>query len=312
MDPLRPLPVDLANFIGYLFETESLAPASLRVARAAVSSTIKQLGGPSFSDHPLLHDLMRAASLRAARSPVRVPAWDLFVVLRYLRAPPFEPLAGLSLRDLTLKTVFLVSLASGRRCSEVHAFSGLPHDIALEPDGSMSLRFLPDFLAKNQDPSAQAPVVSIPSLTSVLDEQDEDRYLCPVRALRRYLRMTRHFRGAKRRLFISWNSECLCDIRKSSIARWLTDTIKAAYAALAPSTSVLSPKAHEIRAWSASLAFAQTRDLRAVLDAAYWRSPATFIQHYLRDVARLREDGSLGIASAVVAQRVVGSSSSSL
>ena len=60
------------------------------------------------------------------------------------------------------------------------------------------------------------------------------------------------------------------------------------------------------------VAFAQTWDLRASLDATFWRSLASFIRHYLRDLACLREDGSLGVASAVVAQCVVGSSSPSL
>ena len=53
------------------------------------------------------------------------------------------------------------ALASGRHCSEVHALSGLPSDVAFEPDGSVSLRFLPEFLAKNQIPGEPSPVIFI-------------------------------------------------------------------------------------------------------------------------------------------------------
>ena len=82
----------------------------------------------------LIRDVIRGIGARDARTPRRVPSWDLFVVLNALRKPPFEPLASLPLRLLTLKTVFFVcvSLALGRRSSEIHSISGLPHDIAKE------------------------------------------------------------------------------------------------------------------------------------------------------------------------------------
>ena len=61
-------------------------------------------------------------------------------------------------------------------------------------------------------------------------------------------------------------------------------------------------RAHEIRAWAASLAFASSVPLVDTLDAAYWRSKNRFIEFYLRDVARSNEDGTQGIASVVAAQ----------
>ena len=69
----------------------------------------------------------------------------------------------ISLKHLTLKTAFLMALASGLRCCEVHAPSGLPSDVASEPVGSISLRFLPEFLAKNQ--SSRGPVLHHPYQT---------------------------------------------------------------------------------------------------------------------------------------------------
>ena len=54
---------------------------------------------------------------------VSVPPWNLDTVLDYLKSRPSEPMRDSTLKYVTLKTAFLVTLASGRRCSEVHALS---------------------------------------------------------------------------------------------------------------------------------------------------------------------------------------------
>ena len=299
---------DLANFLAFLSCVKGLSASSIKVHRSAVCTTIRQMGGPTFSDDPFLRDHVRGAALAEAKSPRRIPSWDLFLVLSALRLPPYEPLKQSSLKHLTLKTAFLVSLASGRRCSEVHALSGLPGDVAFEPDGSMSLRFLPDFLAKNQLPGSPSPVISIRSLSSILAPDDKDLFLCPVRALRAYRKRTKSFRSKQRRLLLSWNENYKDDIRRSTISRWLREVIRAAYARPGSELAVFSPRPHEIRAWASSLAFASNVSLSSLMEAAYWRSPGTFIHFYLRDVSRLREDGSRGIASAVVAQQTISAS----
>ena len=116
-----------------------------------------------------------------------------------------------------------MTLASGRRCSEVHALSGLPSDVAFEPDGSVSLRFLPEFLAKNQLPGVPSPVILIKFLSSILCPDDEDCLLCPVRALRLYRRRSNPLRAvSQRRLFISINPDYNRDISKVTLGRWLT------------------------------------------------------------------------------------------
>ena len=303
--PHSPSSCDLANFLAFLSCEKGLSASSVKVHRSAVCTTIRQMGSPSFSDDPLLQDLVQGAALAEAKSPRRTPSWDLFLVLSALRLPPYEPLKQSSLKHLTLKTAFMVSLASGRRCSEMHALSGLPSDVAFEPDGSMSLRFLPDFLAKYQLPGSPSPIISIKSLASILAPDDEDRLPCPVRALQAYRKRTESFCSKRRRLLLSWNENYKDDIRPSTISRWLQEVISAAYARPRLELTVFSPRPHEIRVWASSLAFASNVSLSSLMDAAYWRSPGTFIHFYLRDVSRLREDRSRGIASAVVAQQSI-------
>ena len=94
------------------------------------------------------------------------------------------------LEHLTLKTVFLLALASGKGRSRIHAWVankvsnlGQWEKVALFPSS--------DFLAKNQlarEGSQSVSLVTIPALTTIVDRQfKEDRTLCPVRALRYYL-----------------------------------------------------------------------------------------------------------------------------
>ena len=305
VDFASPSSVEFGNFLSYLFNHLGKSVSTVRVHRAAISSTIRQLGGPSFSEDPLIRDAIRGAALLAARTPRKLPAWDLFRVLASLRRTPYEPLSSANLKDLTFKTVFLTTLASGRRASEVNGLSGLPSDVSKEPDGSYSLRFLPEFLAKNQSPQDPSPIITILPLVPFCPD-DEDYKLCPVRALKRYLYFTKSLRDGKRKLFISHNPSYKKDIIASTLSGWLRRVIAIAYQ---HDVGTNEPRdirrAHEIRAWASSLAFQESWSLRDVLQAAYWRSESPFINFYLRDTRALRQDGSYGFSAVVAAGHIV-------
>ena len=163
---------------------------------------------------------------------------------------------------------------------------------------------MPDFWAKNQT-SGSAPVLFFNPWSYILCPDDEDRLFCPVRALRWYLNRSRTLRSlSQRRLFISVNPGYNKDISKVTLARWLVQTVLYVFIGLV-SLKFSSSRAHEIRAWVASLAWAHLVSLSALLDTAYWRSQGTFIEFYLRDISRLRTDGSRGISSLVVAQHAI-------
>ena len=70
-------------------------------------------------------------------------------MLETLAGPPFEPLHRCSLKLLTPKTVFLVSLASGRRGGAIRALSTAPGRLIFLPHG-VRLVPQPSFSAKNQ------------------------------------------------------------------------------------------------------------------------------------------------------------------
>ena len=136
-----------------------------------------------------------------------LPKWNLSVVPNELTKAPFEPMKDKDLKHLTLKTAFLLALASGKCRGKIHAWVankvsnlGQWENVALFPSS--------DFIAKNQlarEGSQSVSPVTIPALTTIVDKQfKEDRTLCPVRALRYYLDRTKDLRGSRSLLFISF------------------------------------------------------------------------------------------------------------
>ena len=304
--PLHPREEDLVNFLSDLSSTKDAAPSTLLGYRSAVTSTIALIKGTrseALSNSVTVAELVKGVKNARVRRAIQLPQWDLFVVLDFLRGDTFEPLRTTPLRNLTFKFTFLLSLACARRVSELHALSGLSQDISFARDKShVTLCFLPEFRAEKQEADSESPTVSITSLTFILNQNDEDRLLCPVRALRIYLQRTSAHRGNKRRLLVSYNTNYCQDIGKVTISRWIAQVVKDAYSEAGMGLLNGNPKAKEIRAISTSLAHMRGLPLKAVMKAAYWSSESTFIKFYLRDLGALRRDDTYGIASIAVAQ----------
>ena len=103
-----------------------------------------------------------------SKSSRNLPKWNLSVVLNESTKAPFEPMKDTDLKDLTLKTAFLLASASGNCCSESHAWVankasniGQSEEAALFPSS--------DFIAKNQlarEDSQSVSPVTISALTA--------------------------------------------------------------------------------------------------------------------------------------------------
>ena len=302
--PYRPPPMLLANFLSFLRDVKGLAPSYIKVIRSAINSSISQMG-VKIPESPCLTSLMKGIENDdiTQRRNRRIPAWDVFLVLAYLRRSEFS-LRNISADWLAMKTLFLVALASSRRPAEWHAFSGLEEDISYERDGSITLRFLPDFVMKTQRFEDPAVFTVIKPLTNILAPDDEDRNLCPVAFLRAYITRSKKIRAlTQRRLFISLNPNYEKDIAKPTLSRWVSKVIKAAYDH--GKVELPSARAYEVRAISTSLARKHSISMELIMDAAYWRGNSTFISHYLRDTARLKGNGTFGIASVICAQSLI-------
>ena len=65
-----------------------------------------------------------------------LPQWDLGIVLEALSKPTYGPLGEASLKHLTLKTVFLLAMASPGRPSELQALVFDLQYIQFKPKGA--------------------------------------------------------------------------------------------------------------------------------------------------------------------------------
>ena len=169
VDPFQVTIQKLADFFVYLFQVKHLNPRTIKGYRSAISSTISACGSRTeFSDSQELGSLIR--SLQLERPPQRkiAPQWNVSLVLQSLLKPPFEPIAKCELKFLTLKTVFLVALASGRRRSELYALCFDAHHFRQNEDQSMVTLYPDlDFVAKNQALDSVAEPIKLSAFTSV-------------------------------------------------------------------------------------------------------------------------------------------------
>ena len=234
---------------------------------------------PEISLSPVLRDLIRSFSIQRPVARVSPPSWDLNLVLKALMAPPFEPLGEASFRNLTKKTLFLLSLATARRVGEVQALSARVAQLG----GDMSLSYLPGFVAKTESLDNPIPRSFIlKSLRDFVGDLEEERLLCPVRALSCYLKVTESLSPRSPNLFVSPRCRQRA-ISKNAISFFLRETISGAGALRTDEGQSL--RAHSIRGVSTSLAFQRNWSVKQVLKAATWKSNSVFASFYLKDVS---------------------------
>ena len=228
INPLKATVQQLADFLIFLFEEKKLAISSIQGYGSCISKVFLARGIDISHDCDLNMLVRNFAIERPVQHRV-APRWDLMIVLRRLMRPPFEPMNMASLADITRKLAFLLTLALAKRNSEVWAFSA---DVRLGQDyNAATVAFLPSFLAKTMDPSKPetdyAPV-TIPALGPSMGEDLPDRFLCPVRSLRYYLKLKHKGRDPNNRF-----RRLLCalkrDISKQTVSGWIRQLIKQAY-----------------------------------------------------------------------------------
>ena len=110
---------------------------------------------------------MMYAFLSSSKASIH-PSIHLALVLNFLTGAPFEPMQTALLKFVTLKTVFLTLLASGSRCSEVHAlsYSGMKFQekyeyVILEPVAEFKAK-----TANRDSRSKRSEFIKIPAFSS--------------------------------------------------------------------------------------------------------------------------------------------------
>ena len=230
-----------------------------------------------------------------------MPPWTLSVVLKALLEKPFEPLATMDLRILTLKTVFLVAITTARRSSELSALRMDPPFLNFHKD-KVVLRTDPTFLPKvslafhvNEDiilPSFfPSPSLPIENTLHMLDVK---------RAIAFYIHRTSNFRK-NQRLFVCYaGTNKGQKVSSQRLSSWVVLAIKLAYE-LQGIPLMNHVRAHSTRGILTSTALARGVSIPDICRAATWSNPSTFINHYRLDT-RARSDCHFrrGVLSAIL------------
>ena len=306
----HPAECTLSIFMDYLvhLSVSGLGPEAIKGHRAAIGPIYKALGWFDSSKDIHLSLLLRRFRLDKPRTRIACPRWNLELVLNsFLKYPYVDPTSGsdyhVELKWLTLKCVFLVALATGRRVSCLRA---LEYDFIVGRGNDhnqqvISLNTLPEFRAKNQRHCDASERIVIPGIAH-LNPREPERLLCPVRCLRIYAKRTADRHTGCLRLFVNWLPG-KSEITAGSVSRWVMLAVKQAYEN-SGDTPPSGIAAHEVRALSASWAYRNHVHLDDIKASLFWRSDGVFQNSYLRDMSSVSE-GLSRLGPIVTAGRVI-------
>ena len=174
-----------------------------------------------------------------------------------------------------MKTLFLVSLATARRIGELQAIS---HRVS-KAGKDLVLTYIPRFVAKTE--SDRNPLKCFfprRALDDFVGNMREETVLCPVRAVRYYIRATAGVDPRPDTLFVSPKNPSR-PLSKNALSALLRKVIATAMGTDA------SHKPHSIRSVATSACFLRNWSVTKVLEAATWKSNSVFASFYLKDVA---------------------------
>ena len=271
---------------------------------AAISACHKAFSACSLGKDTRIAQFLKG-SFRV-KPPVKpiVPAWDLHVVLQAISGAPFEPMNVASLKYVTWKTAFLLAITSAARVSELQALDSSP-DLCKVCKSHALLRLNPAFIPKctiveylNREIELEA---LFPEPSTV--EQRAMRKHCPVRALLFYLDRTKKDRKDSQ-LLLSYKPGQLGEkVSKSTIARWIQETIIMSYSLMGRALPRSEVHAQSTRAVAASLADVKGVSSADLCKAATWQDGSVFARHYRLNMAAAKSIATQVITAAVAGHR---------
>ena len=295
----RPSIAKIADYLLFLRKKKFLSAAAIAGHRSMLSAVFRYTF-PEISSSTVLKDLIRSFKVERPMVPSHAPPWDLAKVLGFLSSSAFEPLEQASLRELTKKVLFLVSLATAKRVGELQAVS---KKVSFSGN-DIHLSYLPEFIAKTESESNPLPrSFVVKSLGDFVGNLHEELLLCPVRALRIYLSRTGNLKPHPRSLFVS-PKVTYKSLSKNAISFFLREVISQAYSSGSDPGPSVRPRAHSIRGMATSTSFLRNFSVSSVLAAACWKTSTVFTSFYLKDVQFSHSDG-FGLGPFVAANNIV-------
>lgn len=185
--------------------------------------------------------------------------WDVNTVFIMLKR--WDPLSSLSFTKLTYKCVMLLALVMAQRAQTL-AFMNLTGLTWLDEKVLIGM----EQLLKHNRQGQPLEIFQVSRF-------NKDKRLCPVRALKEYLRATKKRRGGSKSVWISLTKP-YHGLTTETISRWLKKTLALA----GVDDSVY--KGHSTRSASASKAKQLAVPMEIILKRARWTNATTFGKYY--------------------------------
>jgi len=277
---------EVLSFLQELLD-KGRTPSTLKVYVAAIATFAKPVSGQSLGRNDLVVRFLRGARRLNPPRPPSVPSWDLSTVLEAMKGAPFEPIQLSDMKHLSLKTVFLMALASVKRIGDLQALSVSASCMEFGPnDSKVILKPKHGYVPKSLNTPFRAQVISLSALP-VLNEEKDAGLLCPVRALRAYVSRSSGFRQTEQLFVLFGGRSKGLAASKQSLSRWIVDAIALAYTSRGLQCP-LGVRAHSTRGVASSWAWSSGVSLQDICTAAGWASPSTFIKYYNLEVPALQ------------------------
>lgn len=184
---LPPLYPKRYTFLVELYES-GIGYSGINTARSSSSCVVKPINGISLGSHLTVTRFLKGIFESRPTAPRYTQTWDVGKVLSYLQTMPNSE--DVSLKDLTLKTVMLVSLVPAQRGQSIH-YLNLNDMINSET----SITFALSKPLKQSKPGVRPMVVQFTSYPA-------DPRICVLTTFKVYLARTRCKRGDYKQLFI--------------------------------------------------------------------------------------------------------------
>ncbi|CAC5406581.1 unnamed protein product [Mytilus coruscus] len=204
-----------------------------------LSNVLPQVDNTAVGQHPYITRLIKGVFNSRPPTTKLLPEWDLQLVLTLLQKEPFEPIENIDLKHLTFKTVFLISITTFRRCSDLQSLRVNHSFMRIQQKG---ITFIRCGLAKQDRQNHRNSKIVVPAFT-------DNKKLDPVTCLLQYIERTKKFRSSldkdqQGKLFLS-----TCEhkpVTSQTISKWIVQMIKLA----CPDSSLENIKAHSTSNWT--------------------------------------------------------------
>lgn len=235
--------------------------SALNTAKAALLTFVQVDGSNSWKDDPVLLKFFTGCFKTRIPKPKYVDTWNVETVLSYL--DNFMPIEEVTFKELTLKTVALVALASGSRSQTVHLM-----DLNNMSSTDNNIKFFFTKPLKSTKPGQKPHTLEFEKFTVTSR--------CVVHTLKEYIQRTQTLRQSSH-LWISFVKPYKA-VSKDTISRWLKNVLTQS------GINVELFTAHSFRMASTSKAASAGVGMHSILQTANWSSATNFEKFYHREV----------------------------